>query len=103
MEFIHVRSLEKYHPGITSEAHLEKYIIKNWDKFFNFKHQSTRLKISKRSIPDLIGFDDEYFYIIELKFRPIRHKDKLQLRRYSRDFINNKPIKAILIGYNHMT
>ena len=106
MEYIHIRSLERYHPGITSEAHLEKYIIKNWKIFFTFDYYATRLKISKRSIVDLVGVDDNSFYLIELKFRPIRHKDELQVRRYRRDFIKtcpSKPVKTILIGYNQMS
>jgi len=100
MEYIHIRNLEKFHPGITSEAHLEKYLIKNWKEFFNLDFIRTRKKISKKSIIDILAQKDNEIVIIELKFRSLRTKDKKQLNRYLREFPAGK---GILIGYNRMT
>lgn len=102
MQYLYIHSnIIKRRIEITSEAHLEKYILKNWKKFFNFDYYATRLKISRRSIVDLVGVDDDYFYLIELKWRPVREKDKRQVKRYAKDFLHRKPIRTIIIGYNH--
>jgi len=102
--------LEQYHPGlkkeITSEAHLEKIILKNWNKIFPFNFYAKRKKISKRSIVDIIGKSDNNYYLIELKYRPIRKTDALQIKKYIKDFKQTYGVtffKQFLIDYNHKT
>jgi RecB family endonuclease NucS len=107
MRYIHVKNLEKYHPGyreeITSEYHLERVILGYWDDIFPFNNTAIRKKISKRSIVDMLGENDEYTYVIELKYRPKRQRDIKQLNRYERDLkkIITRKIRKILIDYNH--
>jgi len=109
MNYVHVKNLEKYHPGYKyntlTEHHLEVVILNSWDDIFSFNHIATRKKISKRSIVDMLGENDKYIYIIELKHRPKRQKDIKQLNRYEKDLskIRNKKIRKILIDYNWTT
>ena len=100
--------LHGYRKKIASEAHLEKVILRKWDDIFDFDHYATRLKISSKSIVDLIGKDESSFWLIELKFRPVRKKDVAQVKRYETDFRKNAlskhfKIKKIIIDYDHMT
>ena len=105
MDYIYTHNIKKYRPEISSEAHLEKYIIKNWIEFFNIDFLRTRKKISKKSVIDILAKKENVFIIIELKFRSLRKKDKKQLNRYIRDFSKDKleTVKGILIGYNRWT
>ena len=103
MEYIHVKNLE-----ITGEHHLEKHIIVYWNEYFDFKYVAKRIKVSKHSIIDILGKDDSFFYIIELKNRPFRtKKDMKQVNRYERDLRKiihpDFDIKKIFVDYNHKT
>lgn len=102
--------LKKHHKGfineMMSESHMEMFIFDHWVEIFDFIYLSARMKISKRSIIDMLGFNKDCFYIIELKYRPIRAIDIKQVNRYVKDFkIYSKtelPIKTFLISYNHI-
>lgn len=91
---------------ITSEAHLEKFIIKHWSKYFDSRLFCKRKKIGKRGVIDLASIDNKSnICIIELKYRPIRNSDNGQLKRYIRlakeYFISVYKISGMFIGYNH--
>ena len=103
MEYIHVKNIEKYHPDIRSEAQFEKYIINNWNEFFQMRLLSIRNKISKKSIVDLLAVKDDTNIIIELKSRPFRKKDVKQLKRYLKEYKKtNKKTIGYLIGFDRM-
>lgn len=93
---------------ISSEIHLERYIINNWRHYFNFKLLAFRQKISSRSIVDMLGMDDENLYLIELKYRPFRKRDISQIRRYRNDLLkiytyDKSNIICYHVGYNHIS
>ena len=87
---------------IYSEGHLERFILQRWGDIFPFNHEGTRKKISKRSIPDFIGGNENGCYIIELKHRPIRESDSRQIWKYRKDasLVDNL-LGVFIVGYDN--
>lgn len=99
MDYVKVKELEHQSQEITSEAHLESFLVRNWDRFFNVRLIQTRKRVSRRSVVDILSESDDGKVVIELKFRPIRRSDRRQLNRYVKDA---SAISGLFIGYNRL-
>lgn len=83
------------------EVWLQSHIIKHFKEYFNFDFvgEEIRLVEPRGERADMVGEDENYIYVIELKLRRIldRHLPKLKkyMLLYEKKFNPIKPVKGV--------